>query len=311
MNKTDKQTILIVDDTAINVRMLNEILRDDYRVLFATNGQDALNTAAETKPDIVLLDVMMPEMDGYEVCRRLKNDLDLKDVPVIFITALAEATEEVRGLKLGAVDYITKPFNPDIVKLRVGNHLELKRQRDILARLSHIDGLTGIANRREFDEYLEREWLRAQRMNKPLSVFMIDVDFFKRYNDRYGHITGDDCLKKIAATLERSLTRPSDLVARYGGEEFSCVLPDTDKEGMLHTAGNILETIRSLKIPHADSGVFEFVTVSIGAASTIPENGSKPADIVKAADCALYGAKAAGRNRVKVYNGNFPQNLPD
>ena len=296
-----RQTVLIVDDTVLNIQVLNEILQADYRVLFATSGREAIAVASESIPDIVLLDIMMSEMDGYEVCRELKKIPVIKEIPVIFITALSQVESETRGFELGAVDYITKPFNLNIVKLRLKNHLELKRQRDILSRLSHTDGLTGIPNRREFDSYLQREWFRALRSRKHLSILMMDVDFFKRYNDCYGHTPGDDCLKKVAASIHASLLRPADLAARYGGEEFACILPDTDGGGAKRLAQNILENIRMLKIRHEDSEVSEFVTVSIGMASMIPDKGTEPVELTRQADNALYNAKASGRNRVAVF----------
>ena len=302
--RDNRQTVLIVDDTVLNIQVLNEILQADYRVLFATSGREALAVASESTPDIILLDIMMSEMDGYEVCRELKRMPSIKDIPIIFVTALGQVESETRGFELGAVDYITKPFNLNIVKLRLKNHLELKRQRDILARLSHTDGLTGIPNRREFDSYLQREWYRALRSRKYLSILMIDVDFFKRYNDRYGHTPGDDCLKKVAASIQASLLRPADLPARYGGEEFACILPDTDSGGALRLAQNILENVRHLNIRHEDSDASEFVTVSIGAASMIPDRGIEPVELTQQADNALYDAKANGRNRVAAFTVN-------
>lgn len=294
-----KQAILVVDDTPLNIDMIKAALSDTYFVQAAVNGKMALKIIDKKMPDLILLDIMMPEMDGYEVCKRLKSNAATRDIPVIFLTAKSEEGDESGGLELGAIDYITKPFNPKIVRLRVENHLELKRQRDVLAKLADIDGLTCIANRRAFDEYLEKEWLRSQRSKKPLSILMIDVDFFKRYNDLYGHLAGDDCLKTIAGTLEKTLARPADIAARYGGEEFACILPETSEEGAIHTARNILEAVRALKIPHAGSDVFEFVTVSIGTAVFMPDNSARPSALIKAADNALYTAKAEGRNRVK------------
>ncbi len=294
----DRPTVLVVDDAAMNINLLNEILSTDYRVLFATSGAEALTVASRSTPDIVLLDIMMPEMNGYEVCRRFKEDEVLMDIPVIFITALDQVENETHGFKLGAVDYITRPFNPNSVKVRVKTHLQLKRQREMLARLSHVDGLTGIPNRRELDEYLEREWRRALRAGKPLSALMIDVDFFKRYNDLYGHLPGDDCLIKVAAAIQRALSRPGDLAVRYGGEEFVCILPDTDRKGALRPAQKILEEVQSLKIKHEDSDAYEFVTVSIGVASMIPDKETEPSELIRKADAALYVAKTGGRNRI-------------
>lgn len=304
----DKQIILIIDDIPLNIQMLNEALKDEYTIYFATNGTDALTIAENNKPDIVLMDIMMPGIDGYELCRQFKGNILFKDIPVIFITALDEIENESTGLKLGAVDYITKPFNPEIVRLRVRNQLELKRSRDILSNLSRIDGLTGIPNRRAFEEVIQREWLRAVREGKFISVLMIDVDYFKLYNDYFGHVAGDECLKIVAKTIKEALLRPGDFVARYGGEEFVCLLPDTDSDGALHTANNISKAIINLNIPHPTSLVFECVTVSIGISSMAAQKNIDFSLILLNADKALYKAKENGRNTFVLHstdiNGN-------
>jgi diguanylate cyclase (GGDEF)-like protein/PAS domain S-box-containing protein len=297
-----KPIILIVDDSPANIHVLTELLRDEYCLKVATDGNTALRLAGQPdKPDLILLDIMMPEMDGYEVCRRLKADGMLKDIPVIFITALTEEEHETRGLELGAVDYITKPFNQSIVKLRVKNQLELKKHRDALNRLSHTDGLTGISNRREFDEYFKREWQRAERSGKPISILMMDIDFFKRYNDHYGHAAGDACLKKVAEAIAGSLERPGDLAARYGGEEFVCVLPETDESGGVFTAERIMNAVKKMAIPHEKSDASDAVTLSIGIAAAVPQYHNNSAALLKKADEALYTAKSEGRNRIFCY----------
>jgi len=290
--------ILVVDDAPINIQVLNESLRERYRIFFATNGADALNLAASMLPDLILLDVMMPDMDGYEVCRRLKTDALLQGIPVIFISAMSQQEDEAVGLELGAVDYITKPFNPAIVQLRVRNQLELKRQRDLLERLAMIDGLTGLPNRRAFDETYEREWRRAARNQSSLSLLLLDIDFFKAYNDAYGHLAGDDCLKQVAAVLARALVRPGDFMARFGGEEFVCVLPETTLEGALQLAEKLRSAVEQLQIPHEMSSIAPVVTISIGAAATVPAGEQAGAALLREADGNLYAAKHAGRNRV-------------
>lgn len=293
-----QQKILIVDDAPINIQILNEALRETYRVFFATNGKDAVRIAVSSLPDIILLDVMMPEMDGYEVCRAIKADPVTKDIPIIFITALNQMENETAGLELGAADYITKPFNPDIVKLRVRNHLELKRQRDLLSRLSLQDGLTGIPNRRAFDEYYKREWRRSQRNQSEISVIMGDIDHFKTYNDSYGHLAGDDCLRRVADMMQNLLERPADLVARYGGEEFICVLPETGLAGAMITAEKLRAALESLGIIHSYSPVAPVLTVSLGCASVVPSTSMTADDLISLADKQLYLAKQGGRNRV-------------
>lgn len=296
------QKILIVDDVPMNIKVLAEIIKSpDYEILAATDGKTALQLSASEKPDLILLDIMMPNIDGYEVCKRLKFDKQTKNIPIIFVTARGEEDDETRGLELGAVDYITKPINPLIVKARVKNHLELKRKRDTLETLSITDGLTGIANRRCFDEFLNFEWIRARRAQSFLSLIMMDIDYFKLFNDNYSHLQGDECLKKIAKALSRSVKRATDLVARYGGEEFSCVLPLTNKKGAFALAHQIQSAIKSLKISHEYSPIAPIVTMSMGIATMIPDRSSPAHVLITAADKALFEAKKNGRNQIRVW----------
>lgn len=293
-----KLMILLVDDAPTNIQMLNETLKDGYHLFFATNGRDALRIASESVPDLILLDVIMPDMDGYEVCRTLKTDPILRNVPIIFITAMNQQEDEAIGLELGAVDYITKPFNPTIVRLRIRNQIELKRQRDLLTRLSHLDGLTGIPNRRALDEALEREWRRGTRSLRPLSLLMIDIDHFKAYNDSCGHLLGDDCLRAFAQSLKVPLGRAADFVGRYGGEEFLAILPETDEAGAQIVANEILEGIAQLAIPHPASPLGPIVTASIGVATSVANREYEYTRLLQEADKALYQAKQEGRNRI-------------
>ena len=290
----------MVDDIAANIKILSAILKHEYDILVATNGSDALEIALVEQPDVILLDVMMPDMDGYEVCSRLKADPRTHDIPVIFISAMNEVEDEARGLEVGGLDYITKPINPAIVKARVRIHLELKRQRDILQRISMIDGLTGIANRRRFDEALEREWRRCHRSDSPLSLILVDVDFFKNYNDHYGHLAGDECLKKVAAAMADQNRRAADIVARFGGEEFACLLPDTGADAAHAMAVRLGEAVAALAIPHARSDAAGHVTISLGVATLIPGEGDVASSLIDQADRGLYHAKQNGRNRVAV-----------
>jgi len=294
--------ILLVDDAPTNIQVLNETLKDDYRLFFATSGKDALRLVNESPPDLIILDVIMPDMDGYEVCRALKSNALLHDIPIIFITSMRQQQDEVIGLELGAVDYITKPFNPAIVRLRVRNQIELKRQRDLLARLSNLDGLTGIPNRRAFNTCLDREWRRCQRSRKPLSLIMADIDHFKKYNDTYGHLAGDDCLKTVSAALQRILERPGDLMARYGGEEFVALLPETDTSGAQLVAAKMLQAVTELGILHAGAHAGAHVTISVGVATVFPKRTTTTAELFEAADNALYQAKQNGRNRVSAWS---------
>jgi diguanylate cyclase (GGDEF)-like protein len=295
-----RQTVLIVDDMVTNIEILDEVLGDEHEVLFATSGKDAIELATDQLPDVILLDVVMPDMDGYEVCARLKENDKTRDIPVIFITAMNQEEEESKGLNAGGIDYIAKPIRPFIVKARVRNHLELKRYRDSLRELSTLDGLTGIANRRKFDESLEYEWRCARRKQIPISLLMMDIDFFKAYNDHYGHLAGDDCLKRVARILCEVARRPADLPARYGGEEFALLLPETDAQGAMLVAKRFQEMIENQNIPHAFSSLAGHVTLSLGVATTIPLDSQLSSYLIKSADESLYMAKQGGRNRIEV-----------
>lgn len=290
--------VLVIDDEPINIRVLGESLIGAYEILCATSGEDGLRLAQSEQPDLVLLDVVMPGVDGYEVCRRLKADPATQRIPVIFITGLTLVEDEAKGLEIGAIDYITKPISPPIVRARVKNHLELKRYRDLLENLSMSDGLTGIANRRRFDAYLTQEWHRAIRSGAPLSLLMLDVDHFKLFNDTYGHAAGDDCLRQVACVLDAATHRVTDLAARYGGEEFACILPDTPLEGAITVAEQVLQGVVALMVPHSRSSVATHVTVSIGVVTMMAGGNRSEADLVCAADTLLYRAKAEGRNRL-------------
>ena len=294
-----KQIVLIVDDMTANIEVLDGVLGEEYEILFATNGKDAVEIATDNQPDIILLDVVMPDMDGYEVCARLKANHQTQDIPVIFITAMNQEEEESKGLNAGGIDYITKPIRPSIVKARVRNHLELKRYRDHLKELSSLDGLTGIANRRKFNEWLDHEWRRARRNQTPIALLIMDIDYFKPYNDHYGHIAGDDCLKRVAEILKETARRPADLLARYGGEEFVLLLPETDRAGALRVAEQFRQRMRIANISHEFSHAAPYVTLSIGIGATIPSDSQSSDELIESADKCLYAAKEKGRNRVE------------
>jgi len=246
---------------------------------------------------------MMPDVDGYEVCAQLKSDPMFETVPIIFLTALGDHENEAKGLELGAIDYITKPANPALLRARVKNHLHIKQTQDRLRSISMTDGLTGLANRRRFDEQFDLESRRAMRSKHPLSIILGDIDFFKSYNDGYGHIQGDECLKQVAKCFILSSRRPTDLAARYGGEEFVCLLSETDENGALDVAEKIISEVRSLKIPHSNSLIAPIVTVSLGVATahlhkfnSLSDGGGL--DLLQKADEMLYKAKNEGRNRL-------------
>lgn len=288
--------ILIVDDEAINIQVLYQILKQDYSVFMASNGQQAIEFCNNQLPDLILLDIVMPNLDGYEVCRRLKKNQLTQNIPVIFITAQHSVDAETKGLEAGAVDFISKPISPAIVKARVKTHLTLKRQTDLLRELAFIDGLTGVANRRFFDEALQTEWRQCRRQQTPLALVMIDIDYFKYYNDHHGHQAGDECLRAVAHALKEQMMRPHDLIARYGGEEFACLLPDTDVLGAWHKAEQLRAAVEQLAIPHP-VGEQAFLSLSCGAAALIPHSFNSPQELISSADAMLYSAKHAGRNR--------------
>lgn len=295
-----RMRVLIVDDEKMNRDLLTGLLKSSYRIMVAKNGAQALQAAArsEGRPDLILLDIMMPDMDGYEVCQRLKESDATRDIPVIFVTAMSEISDESMGFRLGAVDYITKPVSPPIVRARVKTHLLLKRNTDLLAEMASIDGLTQIPNRRGLDTALHREWDRAKRSGTSLAMLMMDVDYFKQYNDRYGHNEGDDCLKKLAHALAGIIHRPGDMVARYGGEEFCALLANTDLAGAAEVGERFRAGVEALNIAHAGSDVAACVTISVGAAAVLPDDEISLQTLLLTADSRLYQAKAAGRNRV-------------
>ncbi len=298
MTNANKQRVLIVDDERVNRTVLAAVLKDENQVILAKSGEQALERLSiDAEIDLILLDVMMPEMDGYEVLRRIKANDATKDIPVMFITALSSVVDEEHGLTLGAVDYIGKPFSPSIVRARVSNLLRFVRQRKLLETLAGRDGLTEIPNRRTFDQALAQEVGRCKRSGQAFSLALIDIDYFKQYNDRYGHARGDEVLKTVARTLTLALRRPADLIARYGGEEFALILPDADAHGGLEIAETIRRAIESLGIRHEDSTVAEHLTISVGGITTA-DGERLPNELIAAADRQLYEAKRLGRNRI-------------
>lgn len=293
-----KPKLLVVDDQPINIQVMYRCFAGDYQVFMATNGEQALSICKANPPDLILLDVVMPGLDGFEVCQRLKADEATSHIPVIFVTAHTDAAQETHGLNLGAVDFIAKPVNPDVVRARVKTHLTLKFQSDLLRKLVFLDGLTGVFNRRYFDQQITTEWSRAARSNLPLSLILLDVDFFKLFNDRYGHQAGDDALRVVSNALRACLRRPADLVARYGGEEFGCILPETSYEDALVIAHDLEHKIRELAVPHLSSTVDKVITISVGLASRVGSTGGDVNSLIALADSMLYKAKRTGRGRV-------------
>lgn len=296
--RPERATVLVVDDQPANIQALYRTLSPEHQVIIAIDGQRALELCVSARPDLVLLDVEMPGLDGYEVCRRIKADPATQDIAVIFVTGRSESADITHGFDLGAVDFITKPILPPVVKARVKTHLTLKQQADQLRRMAWIDGLTGVPNRRAFDVRLVQEYKRAARAGEPLALLMVDIDGFKLFNDCYGHQSGDECLRQVARCLAAQMARPGDLAARFGGEEFVCLLPQTDARGAFEVAERAERAVRSLGIAHAGSSVATVVTVSIGVAALWPWPEGDARALVAAADAQLYRAKSEGRGRV-------------
>ena len=296
-----KPTILVVDDMTTTLLLLHDLLKDTYEVKIAKSGTKALEILESPNDiDLILLDIEMPDINGYDVCKRIKNNETIKNIPIIFITGRTSQEDEEYGLNLGAIDYITKPFNKAIVKLRIKNYLNLKIKNDMLEKLSMYDGLTNIRNRRFFDETFEKTFNEIKRDKKSLAVLMIDIDFFKPYNDNYGHGQGDETLRKVAKALEKTIKRPSDFVARYGGEEFVILLKDINKDGVEAVANNLLNAVRELKITHEFSKIENYVTVSIGASFYNSSSDITKLELLLKADETLYSVKNSGRNNFAI-----------
>lgn len=291
--------VLVVDDQPANILTLHRMFEDEYEMFMATGGEQALAFCRATPPDLVLLDVIMPEPGGLTVCRTLAADPATRDIPVIFVTGVDDPDGEAACWDAGGVDFITKPFNARTVSHRVRAHLTLKRQADLLRRLAWLDGLTGIPNRRHFDDCLQAEWRRCARLGSPLALVSFDIDHFKGYNDTQGHLAGDDALREVAVAATGCVSRPGDLVARTGGEEFAALLSHIDMRGAEIIGENIRQAIFDLAIGHPASDLGR-ITVSVGVTSVIPAPGGDPVQLLAAADRALYAAKAAGRNCVRI-----------
>lgn len=327
----EKFTVLIVDDNPVNLRLAVDFLEArDFIVLVAQDGESGLQRAKYATPHMILLDVILPGIDGFETCRLLKSDPQTKNLPIIFMTALADTEDKVKGFEVGAVDYVTKPIQQEELLARITTHLrvqsltyQLQKQNQLLQhqalelqaarqeaeaacselqRLVHLDGLTEVANRRRFDQHLSKEWRRLAREQAPLSLILCDIDYFKKYNDCYGHQAGDACLQQIAQAIVRVAQRPADLVARYGGEEFAIILPNTDAEGAVQVAQLIGAEIKLLNIPHAESDVSNVVTASLGISSQVPHPEMLAESLIFTADRSLYAAKNQGRNTYRLHN---------
>ncbi|MCL1876095.1 MAG: diguanylate cyclase [Synergistaceae bacterium] len=292
------EKILIIDDNMLYLSTLEMTLNSEYEVITSRDGRNALKLAKENSPTIILLDVVMPVMDGFEVLEALKRTPETKYIPVILITSLSDPDNEEVGLKLGASDYIYKPFSPGVIRARVKNQVDLFLMRKTIESIAITDALTNINNRRSLDIRSEVEFTRAKREETLLSAAFVDIDDFKNYNDYYGHLEGDEVLKTIANTIIESLSRKTDFAARFGGEEFVVLLPNTPIEGGEKILQKVCSSIEELAIPHNRSTVSSVVTVSAGGATLIPKRGDESKKLIGMADKMLYVAKRAGKNKV-------------
>jgi diguanylate cyclase (GGDEF)-like protein len=311
------QCLLIVDDDPSAILLLSRVLEGEARIVFATSGEAALRQIREHRPDLVLMDASMPGLDGLETCRRIRSDPCSADVPVIIVTAHADIELETRALALGAVDFVHKPVHPPVVRARVRTHLALRQQSDALRRLAAVDAFTGLANRRAFDAALDQEWRRAMRHRHALSLLLVDVDHFKRYNDLHGHRAGDACLCQVAGLIAAAARRAGELPARYSGQAFAVLLPHAALAPARAFAQSLCAAFEAAALPHGDSPVAPHVTASIGVAHLVqacehqghrtrschgcgefPPCRAAPERLVNLAGQALQQAKHEGRARV-------------
>lgn len=327
MNNKSDVNILIVDDRQENLLVLESLLEDmNCNIIKATSGNEALSLMFDYEFALVLLDVQMPDMDGFEIAEFMKMNSRTRYLPIIFVTAISKEKKCIfKGYEIGAVDYLFKPIEPIMLRSKVKVFLELYNQKKLLEEqakllelkvkelselkeanfklenLSTLDGLTGISNRRSFDSYINISLKSCARSENPISLIIADIDFFKDYNDNYGHLKGDECIIKVAKSIACSVKRPLDFVARYGGEEFAIILPETDQEGAVATAETIRKNVEALKITHEHSTVAPYITLSLGVETILPKANYSIHEFINNADKALYNAKLSGRNQVSVY----------
>lgn len=300
------EKVLIVDDSIVQAAQLKAILEDEYDVTIAQRAEEGLRWASDENFSLILLDVVMPGMDGFTLLKKLQEEIITKNIPVILITSLSSVADEQRGLVLGAVDYITKPFEPLIVKARINTHIKLYHYRRQIEQQSMTDQLTGIANRRRYEQYSAAKWSEAVRLHIPISICMFDIDRFKVYNDTFGHPAGDKVIAAVAQTAASNLQRSTDFLARYGGEEFVALVMGDSSQQIFGHLQKIRQEVENLHISH-DPSVAQWVTVSIGGVTVIPEPDSDYGFFLKVADTMLYDAKKKGRNRVVWADENLKQ----
>lgn len=298
-DKLSQPKILLVDDSTSNLAVLSTTLKQ-YQLFTATEGLQALEMASLHQPDLILLDIKMPIMDGFEICRRLKDNIETQQIPIIFVTGLNEQTDVNQGFKLGAIDFITKPISPLVVKARVAIHLQLKANQELLLKLACNDELTGLSNRRHFETLAEKEWNRASRILKPIHLLMIDIDHFKLYNETYGYPDGDKCLKHVATILNSHFRRATEILAYQGDGIFLGIMTDISLEQAIQRSEKIRQAIEDHAIPHSASPIANQLTVSMGLDSTALKAHESWQTLIEASDHALSLAKLAGCNRLVV-----------
>ncbi|AWB68273.1 diguanylate cyclase response regulator [Saccharobesus litoralis] len=298
-NQVQLPKVLVVDDDPNMIRLIAESLGKNYDILVARDGRACLKIIANQSVDLILLDVMMPDISGFELCQTIKDNVNTQDIPIIFVTSLEQEHDVAKGFNVGAVDFVSKPISAVILRARVRTHVTMKIQLDKMQVLATTDPLTLLANRRKFDETLQLEWKRCLRNTKPIAILMIDIDNFKAYNDNYGHGAGDECLTQVARTLQTSVARASDLVARLGGEEFAIILPDCDNKGAEKVAQRVINLLEQENIPHNFSDTCSHISVSIGICAQLPSVNTQAAKTCELADQALYQAKQQGKNQFK------------
>lgn len=321
-NDNESPLILVIDDDRYMRLQLSQMVQQEgYRVETANDGEQGLEAFQRLRPNLILMDALMPVMDGFTCCRQLLTLPGIETTPILMITGLEDQASVDQAFDVGAVDYVTKPIHWPVLRQRMRRVLreaqlaqalaqsnqELQQANQELYRLAIIDGLTQVANRRRFDQYLQQEWQRLSREQNSLSLILGDVDFFKAYNDAYGHQAGDRCLQTVAKAFSLAATRPADLVARYGGEEFVVILPNTLVSGALNVARQIQDNLNTFKIPHAHSHVSDYVTLSLGIASIVPSSSTTPEELIQSVDQALYQAKDKGRNQVVLADDSLTQ----
>lgn len=298
-NTDQNKTILIINSITSKIEYLRSILEEEYEIITATTELNGLELAVRGNPDLIILDTKLPTLDGFDICISLKDNVLTRNIPIIFVPSIVRKGDEIIGLTSGGIDFIALPFDENVFRKRISNFVSMKKYCDVLETLSYIDSLTGISNRRWFDKCLDQEWRRGMRNARPISLIMIDVDQYKSYNDNYGHIAGDECLYRVAQEINNCLFRPADLLARYGGDEFACILPETKTKEALTIAQRFLVNINSLSIPQSSSGLKNYVSISMGIATLIPERGLSPVDLINRADEQLLKVKKNRNSNIK------------